>query len=359
MKASTRRAYCCCVASSGAAAAEDLAALATQVRATEIAFAKTLADRDVKAFRTMIASDVIWLADQPLRGPDQVLTRWQKFFDAAQPPFSWAPELVEVQEGGKLALSTGPGAQRRRETYRHLHLDLAPRTLGRVEDHLRSRLPGLREPGQMISRRSAIKGGVALTLAAGAWRSTSAQESGALRLWYRQPAEQWTEALPVGNGRLGAMIFGGVARERLQLNEDTLYAGGPYDPADPERAHRSAARARADCPGQIRRGAGAGQRKDDGAAAAHAVLPDRGRSAADVRRLGICRGLPARARPGHRRGRRRIPSGRRDAIAAKLSPRRWTRSSSCGSARIARPRSTCAPASKLPCPAACGWKATR
>jgi ketosteroid isomerase-like protein len=96
----------CAVA--GAAAAEDLAALATQVRATEIAFAKTLADRDVKAFRAMIAPDVIWLADQPLRGPDQVLTRWQKFFDAPQPPFSWSPELVEVQEGGKLALSTGP-----------------------------------------------------------------------------------------------------------------------------------------------------------------------------------------------------------------------------------------------------------
>ena len=60
------------------------------------------------------------------------------------------------------------------------------------------------------------------------------QESGGLRLWYRQPAHEWTEALPVGNGRLGAMVFGGVARERLQLNEDTLYAGGPYDPSNPE-----------------------------------------------------------------------------------------------------------------------------
>ena len=88
--------------------AEDLAALTEQVRSTEIAFAKTLADRDVKAFRALIAPDVIWLADQPLRGPDQVLTRWQKFFDAPQPPFSWTPELIEVQEGGKLALSTGP-----------------------------------------------------------------------------------------------------------------------------------------------------------------------------------------------------------------------------------------------------------
>ncbi|BET68537.1 glycoside hydrolase family 95 protein [Opitutales bacterium ASA1] len=57
-----------------------------------------------------------------------------------------------------------------------------------------------------------------------------------LSLWYKRPAEQWIEALPVGNGRLGAMVFGGVARERLQLNEDTLWAGGPYDPVSPEAA---------------------------------------------------------------------------------------------------------------------------
>ena len=53
-----------------------------------------------------------------------------------------------------------------------------------------------------------------------------------LSLWYRQPARQWTEALPIGNGRLGAMVYGGVGRECLQLNEDTLWAGGPYDPAN-------------------------------------------------------------------------------------------------------------------------------
>jgi alpha-L-fucosidase 2 len=55
-----------------------------------------------------------------------------------------------------------------------------------------------------------------------------------LSLWYRQPAERWTEALAVGNGRLGAMVFGGITRERLQLNEDTLWAGGPYDPVNPQ-----------------------------------------------------------------------------------------------------------------------------
>ncbi|HVU25775.1 MAG TPA: glycoside hydrolase family 95 protein, partial [Opitutus sp.] len=53
-------------------------------------------------------------------------------------------------------------------------------------------------------------------------------------LWYRAPAAQWVEALPVGNGRLGAMVFGGIHQERIQLNEDTLWAGGPYDPSKPE-----------------------------------------------------------------------------------------------------------------------------
>jgi alpha-L-fucosidase 2 len=55
-----------------------------------------------------------------------------------------------------------------------------------------------------------------------------------LSLWYRQPARDWVEALAVGNGRLGAMVFGGVTQERIQLNEDTLWAGGPYDPANPD-----------------------------------------------------------------------------------------------------------------------------
>lgn len=60
------------------------------------------------------------------------------------------------------------------------------------------------------------------------------QPPDALRLWYQKPAAVWTEALPIGNGRLGAMIFGGIEREHLQLNEDTLYAGGPYNANNPE-----------------------------------------------------------------------------------------------------------------------------
>jgi alpha-L-fucosidase 2 len=53
-------------------------------------------------------------------------------------------------------------------------------------------------------------------------------------LWYRHPAPQWDHALPLGNGRLGAMVFGSVNRERIQLNENTLWMGGPRDTNNPE-----------------------------------------------------------------------------------------------------------------------------
>jgi alpha-L-fucosidase 2 len=53
------------------------------------------------------------------------------------------------------------------------------------------------------------------------------QNGKSLQLWYDRPAGEWTEALPIGNGRLGAMVFGGVENDTLQLNEDTLYAGEP------------------------------------------------------------------------------------------------------------------------------------
>ncbi len=55
-----------------------------------------------------------------------------------------------------------------------------------------------------------------------------------LFLWYDHPAEQWTEALPVGNGRMGAMVFGGVLKERIQLNEESIWSGGPIDRSNPE-----------------------------------------------------------------------------------------------------------------------------
>ena len=50
-----------------------------------------------------------------------------------------------------------------------------------------------------------------------------------LKLWYTQPATIWEEALPIGNGRLGAMVFGGVNEDHIQFNEETLWTGAPHD----------------------------------------------------------------------------------------------------------------------------------
>jgi len=64
-----------------------------------------------------------------------------------------------------------------------------------------------------------------------------------LTLWYTRPAQKWTDALPVGNGRMGAMIFGGIIDERIQFNEDTLWKGFPHD-YDRKGAHDSLAQIR-------------------------------------------------------------------------------------------------------------------
>ncbi|MFZ0453199.1 MAG: glycoside hydrolase family 95 protein [Ignavibacteriaceae bacterium] len=63
--------------------------------------------------------------------------------------------------------------------------------------------------------------------------SVKAQSDSLLKLWYDHPAVQWVEALPLGNGRLGAMIFGNPPEERIQLNENTVWAGSPYNNANP------------------------------------------------------------------------------------------------------------------------------
>ncbi|TCS15946.1 glycoside hydrolase family 95 protein [Caulobacter sp. BK020] len=83
-----------------------------------------------------------------------------------------------------------------------------------------------------LTRRTTLA--LAAGAATGGLASAKAASASPLQLWYRQPAQEWVEALPIGSGRMGVMVFGGVAAERLQLNEDTLWAGGPYDPANPE-----------------------------------------------------------------------------------------------------------------------------
>ncbi|PCH71706.1 MAG: hypothetical protein COC06_00220 [Bacteroidales bacterium] len=64
--------------------------------------------------------------------------------------------------------------------------------------------------------------------------NVSAQNNSLLKLWYNEPAKEWVEALPVGNGRLGAMVFGTPQSEKIQLNEETIWGGGPYRNDNPK-----------------------------------------------------------------------------------------------------------------------------
>ena len=85
-------------------------------------------------------------------------------------------------------------------------------------------------------RRFIATAGLALALpglAQARLRVTERDERQDLSLWYEKPAGPWVEALPVGNGRLGAMVFGRPVQERLQLNIDTLFGGSPYKPDNP------------------------------------------------------------------------------------------------------------------------------
>src|SRR5688500_4041753 len=78
-----------------------------------------------------------------------------------------------------------------------------------------------------------IAGGASLTAGAGLTPILQpAQPSNVL--WYRQPAAQWDHAMPLGNGRLGAMVFGTVNRERIQLNEHSLWMGRQMARDNPE-----------------------------------------------------------------------------------------------------------------------------
>jgi alpha-L-fucosidase 2 len=91
----------------------------------------------------------------------------------------------------------------------------------------------------------ALLGQFALLVSLSAWASNSPPiknrtaiaglaQPNAMTLWHRRPAPQWDHATPVGAGRLGAMVFGNTDRERIQLNEETLWSGGPRDTVNVE-----------------------------------------------------------------------------------------------------------------------------
>ena len=92
----------------GPAAPAATAALADEVRRTEAAFAKTMADRDHAAFVSFLADDTIFVGRSALRGKAAVAAAWKGFYEGAHAPFSWRPEKVEVNDAGTLGLSMGP-----------------------------------------------------------------------------------------------------------------------------------------------------------------------------------------------------------------------------------------------------------
>jgi ketosteroid isomerase-like protein len=80
-----------------------------QVASTERAFAKTMADRDLKGFGTFLAEETVFFAGpKPLRGKQAVIDAWTRLYAQPQAPFSWEPKTVEVLASGTLALSSGP-----------------------------------------------------------------------------------------------------------------------------------------------------------------------------------------------------------------------------------------------------------
>jgi len=80
-----------------------------QVAATERAFARTMADRDFKGFASFLSEDTVFFAGpKPLKGKQEVIAFWTRFYAKPAAPFSWEPKVVEVLDSGELGLSSGP-----------------------------------------------------------------------------------------------------------------------------------------------------------------------------------------------------------------------------------------------------------
>jgi len=82
---------------------------ASEVEAREIAFAKTMADRDFDAFLDFVSPEAVFFnGNEPQRGHAAISQAWAGFFEGETAPFSWHPDVIEVLESGRLALSSGP-----------------------------------------------------------------------------------------------------------------------------------------------------------------------------------------------------------------------------------------------------------
>jgi ketosteroid isomerase-like protein len=87
---------------------QDLTQLREQVRGTELAFAKTMADRDHSGFASFLSEETVFFSPQATHGKQAVAQAWARFYEGPVAPFSWRPEEVEVLASGQLAISSGP-----------------------------------------------------------------------------------------------------------------------------------------------------------------------------------------------------------------------------------------------------------
>lgn len=100
---------CTLAMAQGSGGADGNDELRRQVMAVERAFAKTMADRNLRAFAGFVSDEAVFFSGPaPLRGKEQVVAWWARFYEGAQAPFSWEPDEVEVLASGELALSSGP-----------------------------------------------------------------------------------------------------------------------------------------------------------------------------------------------------------------------------------------------------------
>ena len=135
-------------------------------------------------------------------------------------PATWAIDIADSFSHRRSAGGDG-GARDRRDESRG-----APRQPRRCQARSRS----------LMNRREFVESLIAAAMLPGTRPGRGAAQTPAQRqqdrrprptLWYSRAAARWVEALPIGNGRLGAMVFGDVSNERLQVNDDTLWSGGP------------------------------------------------------------------------------------------------------------------------------------
>ena len=155
--------------------------------------------------------------------------RWLTFYAGVSADMSEKGSVtVEVWLDGEKAFDTG--VMRIHEDPRYVSLPIAGKKQlrlvgtdggdGIAADHLN--LCNLRLSSSTVAPKPDVPSPAVLV-------GEAPPPDSALSLWYRQPARRWLEALPIGNGRVGAMVFGGVATERLALNEATFWSGAPSD----------------------------------------------------------------------------------------------------------------------------------